>query len=735
MHFSKFLFLAVSVTMGMTAAAQEPVLLSQPDLNLITDGTVAAMARAPDGSVIVGGHFSSVGGVARANIAKLRADGSLDPDWNPGTDDQVVSLAVDPTGAVYAGGYFLRAGTLNRQFMAKFDLTGVGAVDSNWDARATSPIDSIAVDSSGAVFVGGTFFEAVPGFATIGGQPRNYLAKLTGNGDADPTWNPNPNSPVAKLAVDGTGSLFIGPDLGGVFIIDGNGRHVAKLPTTGVGEFDTQWQPAEFYVLKSMVLDGLGNLYLSVQSPGQNIRKVSATGIGTDVPGWDPGCSNADSCLPGTLAIDPKGKIYVTGYFPGTIGGASRTGIARLEPNGTADSTWISSVGETVFAMVSGLDSQVYVGGNFKSAGGMPRFGLAVLSSTGSALAPVDVEMPGTTRAFATQSDGSVIVGGRFKRSGALTRHNLLRVRADSSIDADWHPDPNGDVRSIAVDGDGSVYVAGPFSNVGGQPRNGLAKLAGTGPGLAVPGWDVSINSTPQSIVFDATSNALFIAGAFSSVGGSTINGLAKIGSSGVVDTTWNPSLSSSARVYALFADGAGSIYAGGSFSGIGGLARSNLARLPTSGTGSADPVWAPQTSAVNVTSVGPDGRIYVGTSSGIARFASTGAGASDPTWQTSVTYGVNALAFDAQQQFVYACANPVYIGLPEQHNLIRASLVGAGTVDPSWQPGVHSSVNRLLWTADGRLLVGGSFDTMDGQPRFGFAAFGPDRIFANSFD
>ena len=45
---------------------------------------VLAVALQPDGKVLIGGDFTTVDGVARAYIARMNADGSLDTAFDPG---------------------------------------------------------------------------------------------------------------------------------------------------------------------------------------------------------------------------------------------------------------------------------------------------------------------------------------------------------------------------------------------------------------------------------------------------------------------------------------------------------------------------------------------------------------------------------------------------------------------------------------------------------------------------
>lgn len=75
------------------------------------NGTVSALEAGPDGSLWIGGDFTSVDGQPRRYISKLEPDGALDPSFAPPSELFTIStLAPLPGGKVLAGaghlGYF-----------------------------------------------------------------------------------------------------------------------------------------------------------------------------------------------------------------------------------------------------------------------------------------------------------------------------------------------------------------------------------------------------------------------------------------------------------------------------------------------------------------------------------------------------------------------------------------------------------------------------------------------------
>ena len=74
----------------------------------------------PDGKVLIGGTFLTVGGMMRNSIARLNPDGSVDTTFNanilaPG----VFAIAVQPDGKILIGGFFSIASGTPRNSIAR----------------------------------------------------------------------------------------------------------------------------------------------------------------------------------------------------------------------------------------------------------------------------------------------------------------------------------------------------------------------------------------------------------------------------------------------------------------------------------------------------------------------------------------------------------------------------------------------------------------------------------------
>ncbi len=138
-----------------------------PDVN----GAVNALAVAPDGTVFVGGSFSSVGGAARRNLVAIDPVTGAAEAWTPAPNKPVNALVVSD-GVLYVGGSFTSISGHSRARLAAFDLATLTLSDG-WTPSANKKVKGMAasVDGSGDVVVVGSF-------TSIDGRSQPRLAAL-----------------------------------------------------------------------------------------------------------------------------------------------------------------------------------------------------------------------------------------------------------------------------------------------------------------------------------------------------------------------------------------------------------------------------------------------------------------------------------------------------------------------------------------------------------------------------
>src|SRR5204863_5019314 len=115
------------------------------------------------------------------NIARLDPATGVADSFNPSANGFIVTIAVQADGKILAGGLFSNIGGQPRHNIARLDPT-TGLADS-FDPNANSLVRTIVVQADGRILVGGFF----SGPNSIGGQTRNYIARLDTDGGLDQT--------------------------------------------------------------------------------------------------------------------------------------------------------------------------------------------------------------------------------------------------------------------------------------------------------------------------------------------------------------------------------------------------------------------------------------------------------------------------------------------------------------------------------------------------------------------
>lgn len=204
--------------------------------------------------------------------------------------------------------------------------------------------------------------------------------------------------------------------------------------------------------------------------------------------------------------------------------------------------------------------------------GGWSRVGIGATSSTPS--------LNGTSvTALNTQNPGVLYVGGNFTSAGGHSAAKRIARWNGTSWSAVGNPAlSNGAVFAIAYKA-GRVYVGGTFLNAGGHDdMDFLAEWDGST-------WSSPCTSTAPGPAFGGSVDALQIIGNTLYVGGSFQNGAAIPEADYLVACDLTTRVASATvvhdgdvngGVYALAADSSGTLYAGGQFINVAGIAEAD---------------------------------------------------------------------------------------------------------------------------------------------------------------
>ena len=203
------------------------------------------------------------------------------------------------------------------------------------------------------------------------------------------------------------------------------------------------------------------------------------------------------------MHILPDGKILIAGGFT-NVNGIAKQGIARLNADGTLDTSYsLTLTGSlSLGRILPSPGGKLLLVGAFTSIGGINTTNIARLHpdgtpDTGFVSATVLPGLQADTRALVrpiVQADGKIVIGGTFTNVGGLSRNGVARLNADGSLDTSFDPgtgvslgfDTGGATTvpttySLVQQPDGKILIGGSFYNVNGVQQQNLARLNGDG--------------------------------------------------------------------------------------------------------------------------------------------------------------------------------------------------------------------------------------------------------------
>jgi hypothetical protein len=707
------------------------------------NGTVWASFPDGEGGYYIGGNFTRVGNQERYHLAHIRSDGTVS-DWGerinlngsvraihkeagtvyvggdftafdayhqssgvalsgidgqpyctfPKVNGEIFATVPDGNGGFYIGGDFTMVGEKSRNRTAHINAQGEV---TDWDPNANSRVLSLAVDGS-LVYAGGDF-------TSIGGQSRSPIAALdaaTGNATS---WNPNANNSVWSLAIGGA-TVYIG---GNFTSIGGQSRNRIAALDAATGNA-TSWNPNANGSVRSLTVDGAtvyaGGYFTSIGGQSRNRIAALDAAMG-NATSWNPDAG----AVVLSLAVDGA-IVYAGGGFT-SIGGQIRGHIAALDVATGNVTSWNPNASSSVTSLAM-EGATVYAGGYFSSIGGQSRNHIAALDAVTGNATSWNPNANGSVHSLAVDG-ATVYAGGNFTIISGQSRSRIAALDAATGNAASWGPNANGDVFSLAVEG-ATVYAGGDFTSIGGQNRNRIAALdAATGNATS---WNPDANGVVRSLAVEGAT--VYAGGAFTSIGGQSRNRIAALDAATGNATPWNPNANN--IVLSLAVDGT-TVYAGGAFTSISGQSRNRIAALEAA-TGNATS-WNPNAN-ISVWSLAIDGAtVYaggdftnIGGQSRIHIAALEAATGNATPWNPNANSVVYGLAVDGA--IVYAGGYFTDIG-GQSRNYIAALDLATGNAT-SWNPNANSDVFSLAVEGK-RVYAGGLFTSIGGQGRNYIAA------------
>ena len=670
---------------------------------------VRTTAVQTDGKILVGGTFSRINGAPRRALERFLTDGTRDADFNgggSGVDGDILHIALQSNGKILIGGsfYTYNYASVTRNIVR---LNSDGTLDStfNGGTGANGYIQKVVIQSDGKILIGGAF-------TTYNGIARNRVARLNADGSPDTTFDPGSgaNKAVDEIAVQpNDGKIIVG------------------------GDFSTFNGAAK-------------SAYVRLNQDGSIDANFN---IGT-------GATELDNKIPQVLgiALQADGKILLGGAFA-YINGTDQFGLVRLNPDGSVDTSFTRPFGAYVRYITVNANGKILIGGGLDYPN---NYGVLRLNGDGS----IDTSFQKTkveevVSEIAIQSDGKMVLGGSFTKYGDTDRRYLVRVNSDGSLDPTLNVrvSQEGTVRNIVSQPDGKNIVTGNFLFANGVKRSNIARFNADGSldESFVPGYTPSYQPIDAAAV--QSDGKILIGGVITSYGGVGIKRLARLNADGSLDTTFNNALLPTppevgfAQVLSIKIQPDGKILVGGTSINAGGASR-HFNRLNPDG--SLDTNFNVGTSATSINStvydieILPDGKILVtgppgqyqdSAYGGILRLNYDGTRDASSAPGTGANADIRDAAIQSDGKIIIAGGFNSFNGISRSR---IARLNADGSLDTSFDTG--SGTNgypfSIIAQPNGKVLIGGSFSTVNGTASRGLARLSvdgtPDTTFESRF-
>jgi uncharacterized delta-60 repeat protein len=738
------------------------------------EGTIFASVPLPNGQILVGGSFLSIGGVTQAYIARLNADGSLDRSFAPTFNNSVQTIALQSNGQYLVGGHFTTVDGLPRNYVVR--LNANGTFDGPFNPNPDSPVTMLAVLSNGQILMGGLFSDVVPNgatvattvgslirlnsdgtldttynpevsggaiyaasvlsdgrvviageFTSVGGVNQSYVARLSSKGsyDTTETFNPQPNRPVYALAVQSNGQVIIGGSFSQVQPITGKAPSTATLPTVTLPNGTVQTYPPV----------GLSSNYPIYVN---NLARLNADGSLDTTFFPDPNLTVL------SLGLQSNGSIIVGGNFTsfapnGATSGTLVSNLARIGTTGAVDTTFNPNPNGQVDTVNMLSSGQIFVGGSFTAvqpngaATPTPAVHFALINTDGTASSSfttgTNTAPSGQVNAIALEQTGQLIVGGSFSPFDGAPGSYLARIDPDGTANIGFAPNPNGPVNAVAIEPDaGSNTLATDGSvwlNASGSVRYRFTEAAGG----------------TVSAVAQQANGQILIGGVFSNFAGNdALVDLVRVNTDGTVDATFVPNVAG--QVNAILPLANGQIIVAGSFTEVGVTPNSAGSTLATALV-KGDTYVIATLGNTDFTTVGAssntEGTVFIatgpGTGTGTVNSGVAGTsylvrlnsdGTLDKAFSPAVNGLVDCLALQSNGDILIG-------GQFTQVNVPVGATTGTGrsdiarlnpdgTVDTTFNPDINGQVFALAVLPSGQIMVGGGFSTI--TPNAGSTAY-----------
>lgn len=289
-----------------------------------------------------------------------------------------------------------------------------------------------------------------------------------------------------------------------------------------------------------------------------------------------------------SVLAQPNNKLLIGGFFS-FFNGVSKNGIARLNTDGTIDTSFLMGsglgIGGNVLDMVLQNDGKVIVVGNFHGYNGYPLEHIARLNTNGTLDTTFNYGNAGINNTIRSVDirNGKIVIGGDFDQYNGTIRSNIALLNMDGTLDNSFYAGTgipaglsNLNHESV-IQSDGKVITAGQFNSWDNSPASNILRFNTDGSRDVT--FAISTNDDIRKIVFQSDEKMLLV-GDFTTCNGVSRNRICRLNPDGSLDASFDPANGANSFITACTIQDDGKILIGGDFTLYDSVVRNHIARL-----------------------------------------------------------------------------------------------------------------------------------------------------------
>lgn len=440
-------------------------------------GAVYSIKIQTDNKIVVGGSFISYKGITENRIIRLNNDASEDINFISGSgfDSTIFNIELDNNNKIIIGGAFTTYGGIFQQYFVRLNSDGNKDNNYNYGFGFVEAVGAIAQQSDGKILVGGLF-------TSYKGVRENRIIRFNVDGSRDNTFITGTgfNSYVNNIKIQNDGKIIVSGNFSSYNGV--NAGRIVRLNTDGT--IDSSFLSGTGFsgLVMSINLQNDGKIIVKTSNTnsyngiGFSNNLIRLNQDGTKDNSFSAGAFGGGIGTVSDIDIQNDGKIILVGFFDSYTNSSftsTRPGIIRLNSNGTNDTTFNIGSGfgsnYSLRQVKIQSDGKIIVAGLFNSYNGEIVSSIIRLNNNGTRDNTFNSTITQGSSIFNLdiQSDGKILICGQF----TLPYNRLARLNQNGTVDTNFNIGSGFDnsVYSAIELINGSILASGNFKSYNGS--------------------------------------------------------------------------------------------------------------------------------------------------------------------------------------------------------------------------------------------------------------------------